>query len=236
MKLITNDMIRRTVLAMVLVLGTGRAFADFAGTSTGIFANPFGDPATNPDSTTTGAGTSFFTWGVGAPPSSLGFAGGLFSTPPETTFKVGTLTYFNGGINSGTGADSVDLDLELSFTDPTGLDKTFSYTLGLINTPNLGVSPEDDADIVTLPVVPTTTFVADGNTYTLALSFANFSASSFGGSNQFQVFEQATATVDIVGKITTNLNGVPDNGSTLALAGGALLALAGLRRRVRSHA
>jgi hypothetical protein len=218
--------LRRILVGSALLVAASQALADFTGTSSGIFDNPVGPGGM----VTTGAGTSSFTWGTGSP-SSLSIAGNAFSTPAETAFLVGVLTYHNGTIVSGTNADSVDMLLTLSFTSPVGVSQSFSYNLGLINTLNNTGTPEGDADIVTLPSVPSTTFTDGIDTYTLQLGFANFSASSFGGPNEFRVFENETATVDVVGKITTNLHGVPDNGSTLALLGLALASVGFIRRK-----
>ena len=219
------------IAGAVLLAGTGQILANFVGTTSGTFVNPVG-PSTM---VTTGVGTSAFTWGVGqpAPPSSLNIAGVSFDTPGETLFKVGTLTYYNGTITSGTGADSVSMDVLFNFTDPAGVDRTFIYALSLINTPNTGTA-EQQADIVSMSSVPNQTFTVGSTTYTIHLSFANFSASSFGGPNEFRVFENARATADLEGLITSDLTGtgVPDAGSTMPLLGAALASVAGLRRRI----
>lgn len=229
MKFISRTpIISRALFATALFVGANQALADFMGSSAGVFLNPVG-PATM---VTTGTGTSSFTWGNGAPPSSLSFAGGAFSTPGESLFTVGTLTYYNGAIVAGTQADMVDLYLTLAFTNPAGIIENFNYTLGLINTLNTG-DPIASADYVTLPSVSNTVFTAGGIDYTLRLEFGNFSGASFGGPNEFRVLEGQTASVQILGNITTNLAGVPDGGSTLTMLGLALASLAAVRRQSR---
>lgn len=229
-----SSIVTKALLAGALFVGSSHfAFANFIGSSSGVFANPVG-PA---GMVTTGVNTSFFTWGDGLPPpsSSLSFSGASFSVPAETTFSVGTLTYFNGTISLGTEATNVDLLLTLAFTNPSGLTENFSYTLGLINSPNVVGDDIGSADYVTLPSLSSTVFTSGGIDYTLHLEFGAFSGASFGGPNEFRVLEGQTAAVGINGRITTNLNGVPDGGATLALLGLALLPLAVIgRRRVRN--
>jgi hypothetical protein len=38
--------------------------------------------------------------------------------PPEQTFELGTLTYFNGTVLNGTEATSVDLFMTMAFQSP----------------------------------------------------------------------------------------------------------------------
>src|SRR5467141_2566843 len=109
-----------------------------AGSSSGVFQNPAGPVGM----LVTGVGTNVFTWGDGAPPSSL---------------------YFNGAIAGGTQADSVDLAILLSFTDPAGVSQNFTYLLGLVNTTNVVGEPVASADIVQFPsALPTETFNVGG--------------------------------------------------------------------------
>jgi hypothetical protein len=209
-----------------------QAKADFSGSASGTFINPVG-PA---GMFTVGVGTNAFVWGTPADtvgPSSLEFAGNfLFNTPAETAFHVGRLTYFNGTTVLGTEASGVDLSLLISFIDPVGVNKTFQYSLGITTTPNGGVDPVADADIVTLPSVPAETFDVGGTTYTLHLEFANFTENSLGNANQFKVYEDAKASADVIGTITTNVNGVPDNSATVTLLGAALLGMVAVRRKI----
>jgi hypothetical protein len=229
---ISVSALRRILVGSILLFATSQAMANFTGTSSGVFSNPTGPSGM----ITTGVGTSNFTWGDGtgfnSPSSSLSVSGGAFSTPAETPFVVGVLTYFNGTIATDTGADAVDMLITLNFTNPIGVSKVFTYNLGLINSPNGQGSDDLDADYVTIPTVANTTFTDGLDTYTLHLAFGNFSANSFGGPNEFRVHEGKSATADIIGTITTNLNGVPDNGSTLALLGLALVSIGYIRRKL----
>ncbi|MGH8684274.1 MAG: choice-of-anchor K domain-containing protein, partial [Nitrosospira sp.] len=79
------------------------------GTDSGVFVNP--SPST---AVVSGVGTNTFSWGSGDS-SSLSFAGGNFDATPGTPFTLGRLTFHNGVILSGTGADSVDFKVAINF-------------------------------------------------------------------------------------------------------------------------
>jgi hypothetical protein len=148
------------------------------GDTTGKFANPA--PAT---AVVSGVGSNSFAWGTGDP-SSLTFAASAFDTKPDTEFKLGRLTFHNGTIASGTGADAVDLTMSIAFTNVP--EKNFDLTsrMNIVNTLNTS-DPIASADTVTIG----------------------------GFSFTFNVLEGQTASVDLMGKLTTGLS---------ALASGAV--------------
>jgi hypothetical protein len=148
------------------------------GNASAIFTNP-----TPAGATVTGVGTSNFSWGTGDP-SSLSFAGAAFDTTPGTKFKIGTLTFHNGAINANTGADSVDFEAPIKFTNIPELNFTFKTKFTLVNTPNTP-DPIASADQVTI--------------------------GDFGYT--FNVLEGATASVDIMMVLDTSLVGTPGKGS-----------------------
>jgi hypothetical protein len=81
------------------------------GNTSGVFVNP--SPAS---AVVSGVGTNNFSWGTAFPDQSwLSFTGGNFDTTPNTPFKLGSLTFHNGTIVGGTGADSVSFDVALNF-------------------------------------------------------------------------------------------------------------------------
>jgi hypothetical protein len=145
------------------------------GLTAGSFTNPSPSSAVN-----TGVGTSAFTWGSGDP-SALIFSGSTFDTKPNTTFKLGTLTFHNGAIFAGTGADSVNFNASLKFNNIPEKNFTLSSLFTLINTTNTS-DPIASADQVSL---------------------------GDWGYN-FNVLEGSTASVDILANLTTNLNGAVD--------------------------
>lgn len=225
--MIKNLLTRGAVTAGVLLLGASIQAGSFQGSTSGTFEN-----ATGPGVPTyvSGEGTDTFVWGdpiAPSGPSSLAFSGVGFDTDPGVWFPLGELTYENGTSRIGTGADSVDLAVTLTFTLPAIPGEVFTYTFNLVNTVNTD-DPEDSSDIVDLPESVATTIFAGGQTYNLTLAFGEI----LGGGgfvpapNQFRVLEGDSATVGLNGLIT-----VPDGGLTLALFGAALGSLGIFSRR-----
>jgi hypothetical protein len=105
---------------------------------------------------------------------SLSFAGSSFAPAPGETFKLGTLT-FNNGVTFGTEVSSVGLDIALNFNDVPEKNFTHHDRLSINTTPNTG-DPTADADFVW--------FTTGNFPYT------------------FNVAEEATASVDIMAKLT----------------------------------
>ncbi len=140
------------------------------GTTTGTFSN-----ASPGSATVSGLGSSTFSWGIGSP-SSLSFAASAFDATPNTSFKLGTLTFRNGAIAGGSGADAVTFNTKLSFDNVPENDFTLSTAFSLVNTPNTS-DPLASADQVSI--------------------------GSWGYT--FNVLEGATATVDIMAQLSTTL-------------------------------
>ena len=141
--------------------------ADVEGNSSGIFINPApGSAVVN------GVGTGSFSWGIGAagsPPSNLTFAGKTFEGDFDELFSFGTLSFFNGTIFVGTEATSVDLQVSIMLTMPSGVTREINQTLTLINTINTG-DPTASADLVLLPTsVPEISFTVDDIDYTMII-------------------------------------------------------------------
>ncbi len=231
------------ILAALLALSASAFAQDAVGTSSGTFTNPvyetdgapFGD----------GVGTSSFAWGSsdrywsgglffghyvyikGDDQSQVSFTGGPFSTDFEEEFTVGTLSYYNGTIYSGTGATAIDLDIVMDFTTPSGINESFVYNMQLINTPNSDWDPVGSADYVKLPSsFAPAYFTVDGTDYTLELT--GFYESDNGGYTQideFHIYEGNDASAELRGKITADFppapNPVPE-ASTVALAASGL--------------
>jgi hypothetical protein len=181
----------------------------FSGVSSGMWGKP--DPGSiNNDSTFTGVGTDFFTWGLpypddkrfGTPANSLKFAGGGFTTGVDSLFKIGDLTYFNGTVAFGTSVEKVPFSLKVGLNSPSKADEIFDFDFNLRNTPNTSENPIDNADSVYItPKLNNRTFAYKGNKYTLELT--GFSQDG-GLTNlkEFRVLEGATTTAAIYGKIS----------------------------------
>jgi hypothetical protein len=218
------------IAALGIAFSTGAAAVPIAGSTSGIFENPTG-PA---GMVTTGVGTSTFTWGNGAPfgspPSSLSFSGTSFSGSTGVPFAVGSITYFNGTIAGGTEANTVDLAIALTFTDPAGVNQSLSYLLSLINTPNTG-DPVASADIIQFPAtLPTETFDVGGVLYTLALDVGIVSGGGFSSQHTFSVFEGQSATATLIGTVTVP-TAVPEPGIVGLISMALVLGSLTLRRR-----
>jgi hypothetical protein len=232
----TNHVSKVTALMAAVCAGAiSSAHAQFTGTSTGIFDNPVGG-ADNPTPVTTGIGTSSMTFGdpddFGTGPNALAFTGAAFAgVPAETLFPVGSLYYFNGTTVLGSNLDKIGLDIELLFTVPGIGSKSFDFPLTITTTPNTGTQAQN-ADYVTLPAASSTTFTVGLETYTLDLSFGEFTGGGYlAPDGSFHVYEDDSATAPVFGDITTNLEGVPDSGSTMLFLGGASALLGWARRK-----
>ena len=149
------------------------------GTSTGQFLNP---TPTCPPASCSGIGSNAITWGTGDP-GSLTFAGTAFAPTVGDTFKVGTLTFHNGGTAAGSEITGIDLDISMSFDNISEANFTYHSRLGIKNTPNTE-DPIASADQIV--------FTEGG-----------FSAA-------FNILEGATASVDLMAKLTTTLGLAPE--------------------------
>jgi hypothetical protein len=236
------------------------------GTTSGVYTNPNPTKGQNPnmvysysDSTsqgqsgspTIGSGTNFkwgdaSTFGVGQ--NQLWWnANSPLSTMTETSFKLGTLEYFNGTVVVGTTPDYIDLKIHLDLTSldnsPINVAQDFTFKLQLITTPNTN-DEDESADYVYLPsVFPSTTFNVNGVDYTLKLNgFSNIQGDGFVGTasdTEFHVKEGKWASADLTGIITSDTSGVVPEPASIVSAAVASLAGLGLavrRRRIAALA
>ncbi len=225
-------------LGILLTAGLANA-ATVDLTTSGVFTNPEGSSST----VTTGVGTSDFTWGTGTSgsgPSSLSFGGttATVDTDLSELFTFGVLEFYNGTIVSGTGASSVDLSVSVD-AGPAG-DGEQSFDLGIINTVNTW-NPIASADYVTITAeLGSADLMIDGQAYVLEfLGFGTVSAGGFDVTNQFHVFEGASASAELVGRLSSApAASVPElsgksSGAGLFLALGAIAILTSRRRRAQ---
>ncbi len=221
-----------TVIVAAILAATPAISQDVSGATTGIFVNP--QPAAS--SVTTGVGTSQFTFGepAGTPANHLYFTGNDFTSPLETPFKVGSLSYFNGATYNN--PSSVDFTLSLAFTAPALPTVSSTFTLNLVSTTNDG-DADAQADYVYFPSsFSTTSFVLDGTTYNVKLlGFGNVVGDGFldSDSTQLHVRENSTASADIFAVVTSETpnSGVPEPASWAMMLGGFGMIGGALRNR-----
>lgn len=113
-------------------------------------------------------------------------------------FLLGDLDYYNGRFSSGTGADQVNLAIDLAF-DISGAAFTtsFDYEFELINTVNdkNNLYGWASADYVRLDQSNSSTFFEiDGLTFELVLEFGESVSPGFATFDEFHVKEESTAS------------------------------------------
>lgn len=172
-----------------------------------IFDNP--TPSVGGATAATGIGTNSITWGTAVHNS---FASSLSITPSTfdltpligEPFVLGTITYTNGTIESGSGLSSVDMSVQTTIDVAdlgiTGLDVEDIRLMSMINTLNTCNADEpgdctteearESADYVTIPPAADLTAVP--------ATFPNFSELG----NNFHVLEESSATATLIGRIT----------------------------------
>lgn len=219
---------KKILFTLLSLVSFSASSALFQGTGSGVFDNPAGPSGF----AVTGVGTNQFTWGIattGSPASSLDYTGRSFDIDENDRFVFGTLNYFNGNIESQTGATSVDLNVGLNFTSPFTNTENFTFNLGLINTQN-NADPDSSADIVNFDnTVPSNFFSSGGLDFTLEfIGFGTLTGSGFTIKDSFRVLETESATVDLVGRITSTPTPVP---GAVWLFSSGLIALVAIRRR-----
>ncbi len=187
-------------------------------------------------------GSAAFQWGVAATNSSYAHSSALWFEPisgsniaPNEYFNLGFLHYRNGTIKNNTGATSVDIALNLTFSNPSAMPAVnASFTSDLINSTNSN-DPVASADIVSLRNWASELNYTDsnGDRYYLELTFKvdqNTIDGTLSTADQFRVFEGGQGRAELLGRFTTTptLQNVPEPSTALL---GLLGSLALLRRK-----
>lgn len=167
-------------------------------------------------------------WGesTGYGQSGLGFTGVASgaSFAIGDAFEVGRLRHFNMPVAADTSADSANLGVDLTFSDPGGLSQTFNFALQIDETPN---DQSDPSDYIYFPgSYAPGVFDIGGTTYTVQL--LGFGDTPTSLQSQFNSPEQQTNSILLWGKVTTAP--VPAPGAIVLAALGVPL-VGWLRRR-----
>jgi hypothetical protein len=222
------------MLVTIILVFTGSTLVDIAraggplslsGTTGGTFTDP--QPT---DTTYTGVGTDFFTYGESlGTPNQLTIDGTSIDTLTGSDFAVGRLTYFNGGTFIGSTADSVQLDLTLTFSTPVSTTIPLPVTLDLLTTENTTGAADPDADYVTAAFTSSPFFTVGGTSYEFRLlGFNNLSgAGTLFDPYTLRLGEQDSTSADLVGVVAP----VPEPSSFLLLLSAALSFYCLLRHR-----
>lgn len=150
-------------------------------------------------------------WGTLTDPGTVGKQSGLGFTGAAgggatvnfglaEAFQIGELEHFNWPIDIGTNVTDADLRLDMAFTDPAGLNRNFSVTIHVLETPN-GDTPGGVPDTISFPgSLPSFPFSSGSWDYTLDILGFGPTPSSI--VNQFISGENASNTTLLWGRIT----------------------------------
>ncbi len=151
-----------------------------------------------------------------------------FSTPADTPFAVAELFYHNGKTLKGSSVTTVPVDLDILFSNPSGVDRTlpFSFDFSLVVNSADPVLSSDT--LIVSDMGASATFLDGIDLYEVEL----LGFSDDGGStiiDKFTLLEEADTTSTLYAEITLKQGGgtgdvVPEP-SALGLIGTALLAL-----------
>ncbi len=185
------------------------------GSSSGAFKSPVGTGALV-SNIAPGGSDSEFLYGAaiaGGPQNRLEFAGSSFSNiNPDQAFTIGQITYLNSTTGLGTSAYEVILQLDMSFSSPSGTTESVDIVLGLESTKNYSwLTADQKADYVRFGQMHTDfSAVFSGETYYLNLEFVYSGSDGYSTVDEFHVHEGATATATIQGTFSTTPMDPPD--------------------------
>jgi len=194
-----------TSTATLRTLGIERL--SVTGEAEGSFSDPVGGQGMT--SNLAAGGTSeYFEWGDdsldGHSRSWLSYESTSFnSIAGGDRFQVGSLSYYNGSIVSGSGADAVSFAIDLNFdVNGSRAATAFDFDFDLINTPNARNDPWDAADFVRIAQpVANQTIAINGIEFEFQLEFGETTADGVSLFDEFHVLEERSATTQLYGTL-----------------------------------
>ena len=193
----------RSALPLFLLGGAEfLAAASFSGATEGRFVRPLGPVEMVVD----GTGSAQVDWGRIRPgsevPSYFRFESDTFSAEEGVPFVLGAFEYSNGENAIGSAPESLDLEIDITFSDGTGdTIKTFVFPIVVGSTTN-GENSESSADSVSIGKrFAENELLVGEERFVLGLEFGRTSAEGFSIADQFSVFESQVATAELVATI-----------------------------------
>jgi len=203
------------------------AGANFKGTASGIFVNPYGTDGYGDRVVYQGVGTDTFTCGNSGGRNQLSFQGTQFnvniSTPGgyifgsgaqsnRTSFSLGTLSYRNARTRGNPKGVYLDVDVQLNSPSRTNT-KTISTKLDLVMTMNDG-DKYHNADYLYLSqdFAPITLLTQAGVPITIEpFGFAANGVNGFTRISSFHVFEDESDSAELLAHITSPCESIVRN-------------------------
>lgn len=214
-------------IGILINAGILSAGANFRGTASGIFVNPYGTDGYGDSAVYQGVGTDTFTFGHSGGQNQLSFLGTQFnvniSTPGgyifgstaqsnRPSFSLGTLSYRNA--RTAGNPKGVYLDVDVQLTSPVGTNtKTISTKLDFEMTTNNG-DKYHNADYVHLSqtFAPITLLTQGGAPITIEpFGFSANGINGFTRISSFHVFEDESDSAELLAHITSPCESIVRN-------------------------
>ncbi len=180
------------------------------GGTSGVFANAGGSSRMVTSLDQSGPGETF-AWGELLPTgnagrtdqSRLAFQGSEFAgIGPDEAFEIGVLSYFNGTILSNTGADRVDLTIQLDLSiNGVVFRPDFTFSFDLVNTVNTGDAWASADFVRIVDPVASQSLVVNDYEYQFQIEFGLTTSAGYAVFDEFHVLEGADAAAQLFGTL-----------------------------------
>lgn len=135
--------------------------------------------------------------------SRLGFQGlGFAGIGPDQAFQIGVLSYYNGTILSQTGADRVNLTIQLDLAiNGVAFQPDFTFSFDLINTANSNDAWASADYVRIVDPLASQSLVVNDYEYQFQIEFGLTTSAGYAVFDEFHVLEDAAATAQIFGTL-----------------------------------